>query len=120
MGSMSQDRLLQALPVHGLERTQTESSLFLTNRSSLLEILQKLKAVDPESIVLNYLASDDPNLDDKSSEVSQNVEEFSDEILYHYGNKRTDLYVFAAYVPPGKHCILVRDTLSKQFEVEID
>lgn len=50
-----------------LDRTMTESSEVLSQRSTLLEILQKLKKVDPESIILNYLASDDPDLDDASS-----------------------------------------------------
>lgn len=50
-----------------LDRAMTESSEVLSQRSTLLEILQKLKKVDPESIILNYLASDDPDLDDASS-----------------------------------------------------
>ena len=78
--------------------------------------MQYLRHIDPDSIVLNFLESDNPKLDAESSEISEGTKDFSDEISYQYDHKRTDLFVFAAYVPPGKHCILVRDTESNLYD----
>ena len=71
-----------------MQRDDSVSSIDIGKRSSLLEILQKLRKIDPNALVLNFLESDDPNLDAHSSDLSENLEGYSDEISYHYDNKR--------------------------------
>ena len=57
-----------------------------------------MKKVDPEVLILNL----NKNLDyDLSDDDYPDSEESDDH--------KTDLYVFAGYVPPGKHSIVIRD-----------
>jgi hypothetical protein len=54
-------------------------------------MLNKLKQAEPEALILNYDTSIDNSL---------------------YGNAQeegTEVFAFAAFVPPGKHCIIVED-----------
>jgi hypothetical protein len=58
---------------------------------SVSVMLNKLKQAEPEALILNYDASIDNSL---------------------YGNAQeegTEVFAFAAFVPPGKHCIIVQD-----------
>ena len=63
-----------------------ESSDFsVDDQSSLLEIMQKLKKVDPETLVLNFSASENPNLaseDEHSANSSYMVDDVDDDDLH--------------------------------------
>ena len=81
--------------------------------------MQKLKKVDPETLILNFSSSDDPNLETeitsedeavKKSELDQDSEVSN----LNLKRRKQDYYAFAAYVPPGKHLLVLRDVgLSK-------
>jgi hypothetical protein len=53
-------------------------------------VLDKLKEFDPEAIVLNY--------DDALNRV-----------FYNDSSLQRDCFVFAGFVPPGKHCVVIKD-----------
>ena len=86
--------------------------------------MQKLRKVDPETLILNFshLSKNDvPEKEaesNKSSNSVQNnsdiqVEEVSDDVSFATGGIQKDakkqVFVFAAYIPPGKHLAIVRD-----------
>lgn len=82
----------------------------------MLDLLQKLKKVDPDALILNFLESDDPNIEsDSSSLVSGSKLDDSSESEPKVENSRSDLFVFAAYIPPGKHLLLLRDVDTSKF-----
>lgn len=97
-----------------------ESSDFsVDEQSTLLELMQKLKKVDPESLILNFKESDDPDLE---SEVESNLEDHrvgdnsDDQSMNSLAKRRQDFFVFAAYIPPGKHLVLLRDVETKVYK----
>ena len=49
---------------HHVKTNSTQDDI-ITKTSNLLEILQKLRKIDEDSLVLNFLESDNPELDEK-------------------------------------------------------
>jgi hypothetical protein len=62
---------------------------------SITSVLNKLKQTEPESLILNFEESLDEILYDGSRTTTK------DESVNHFA--------FAAFVPPGKHCIVIKD-----------
>lgn len=97
-----------------------ESSDFsIDEQSTLLELLQKLKKVDPEVLILNYRSS--VNKGDAANEGSPRSSLQVDDLdsgdsKSEQPKKHNDFYVFAAYVPPGKHLLLLRDVGTTQYK----
>ena len=88
-----------------------------TGKINLLEILKNLRRVDPDSLVLNFVETDDPNLDDKGGRGNDSESNQSDDgSATLLEMKRKDLFVYSTYLPPGKHCIIVRDTGTKNYK----
>ena len=86
--------------------------------------MQKLRKVDPETLILNFshLSKNDvpeQSVDSaKSSDSLENnsdiqVDEVSDDVSFATGGiekeAKKQVFVFAAYIPPGKHLAIVRD-----------
>ena len=82
-----------------IERSNSSSDFSVDHRSDFLEVIQKIKKVDPDVLILN-LDENDPYELSQSDNSESDLE--SDE-------GKSNLYVFAGFVPPGKHTILVRD-----------
>lgn len=63
---------------------------------------------------MNFTESDDPELESdgesKNSFLGVDKIESSSESMEDLKKKRQDLFAFAAYVPPGKHLLLLRDS----------
>ena len=87
--------------IQKIEYSGSSSDVSVNRRSDLQEVIQKLRKVDPDVLILNY--SQDANYDVSTLRTET---EDSDEMLE---KRETDLFIFAGYVPPGKHTILVRD-----------
>ena len=100
---------MSVLAKQSLHTGDESSDVSVDENSPLLELLQKLKKVDPDALILNFSQSDDPELEDDSAAASMRGED--DEETKIAGQKeREDYFVFAAFVPPGKHMLVLRDT----------
>ena len=88
----------------------------------MLEVLQRLRKIDPDSLVLNFSECDNPDLASGSDSGSDSsVTQNDDALIQQYDKNRKDLFIYSAYIPPGKHCIIVRDTGTKRYKKhEID
>ena len=68
---------------------------------------------------MNFTESDDPELESdgesKNSFLGVNKMESSSESMEDLKKKRQDLFAFAAYVPPGKHLLLLRDSNTQRY-----
>lgn len=86
--------------------------------------MQKLRKVDPETLILNFshLSKNDvPEQEVDSAKSSNSVENDSDiqmndefdDVSFATGGiekeAKKQVFVFAAYIPPGKHLAIVRD-----------
>ena len=99
-----------------------ESSDFsVDENSSMLDVMQKLRKIDPETLILNFsqLSRNDVDAQSGSSNKSEKtnedieVNEVSDDESYATGGilkgNKKQVFAFAAYIPPGKHLMIVRD-----------
>lgn len=86
--------------------------------------MQKLRKVDPETLILNFshLSKNDVPEQEVDSAKSANsiendsdmqVNDESDDLSFATGGiekeAKKQVFVFAAYIPPGKHLAIVRD-----------
>ena len=105
MASFKKDLVLSKSSVH---HDEDSSDKEVDDTSNLLDLMQKLKKVDPECLFLNYSSADNPDLESNVSDMDQ-VSDVDLESQDDLQKLRQDFYVFAAYVPPGKHMLLLRD-----------
>jgi len=97
-GQQSKSIPIKSQTIEESESSQSESDVDHNSAQivSVSSILNKLKLTEPEALILNY-------------------DESLDEVLYNIGKSASqsdpaaDCFAFAAFVPPGKHCIVVRD-----------
>ena len=88
-----------------------------SGKVNLLEILKNLRKVDPDSLVLNFLETEDLIIDNKGGKGNDSESSKSDDEAANQSQmKRKDLFVYSTYLPPGKHCIIVRDTGTKEYK----
>lgn len=82
-------------------------------------MMQKLRKADPETLVLNFgqLSKEGREIDsDVDLDVYANVKEDDSDSSFKTNESamaqektKLNVFVFAAYVPPGKHLVVVRD-----------
>ena len=65
--------------------------------------------MDPDALILNFSQSDDPDVGDESGAGSIRGEDEEDGKAPAL-KEREDYFVFSAFVPPGKHMLVLRDT----------
>ncbi len=104
-----------------VESDEDSSDVPVDDHSTMLELLQKLKKVDPDSLILNFAACDNEELESELEEsdlykTNVDVLSHSSDSMKEFGMKRHDLFAFAAYIPPGKHLLLCRDVGTSKYK----